>query len=140
MNCIFSLFHMPKIIFTISGNNKTFGLKEDCKRTKKLSLIIIFLSFSFSVFFSYAIVLNTVVPISLYVSVEVIRLFLSFLINWDNEMYDAESGTRAKARNTTLNEELGQIEYIFSDKTGTLTRVSLRVLLRLEFITLYDGI
>ena len=76
------------------------------------------------VFFSYAIVLNTVVPISLYVSVEVIRLFLSFLINWDNEMYDAESGTRAKARNTTLNEELGQIEYIFSDKTGTLTRVS----------------
>merc|ERR1712223_946931 len=37
-------------------------------------------------------------------------------------MYDTESGTRAKARNTTLNEELGQIEYIFSDKTGTLTR------------------
>ena len=70
------------------------------------------------------------VPISLYVSVEVIRLFLSFLINWDNEMYDAESGTRAKARNTTLNEELGQIEYIFSDKTGTLTRVSRRVLLQ----------
>ena len=68
------------------------------------------------------------VPISLYVSVEVIRLFLSFLINWDNEMYDAESGTRAKARNTTLNEELGQIEYIFSDKTGTLTRVSHLVL------------
>ena len=43
-------------------------------------------------------------------------------------MYDAESGTRAKARNTTLNEELGQIEYIFSDKTGTLTRVSHLVL------------
>merc|ERR1719423_573509 len=38
------------------------------------------------VFFSYAIVLNTVVPISLYVSVEVIRLFQSFLINWDTSM------------------------------------------------------
>ena len=37
------------------------------------------------VFFSYAIVLNTVVPISLYVSVEVIRLFLSKLIDWDKE-------------------------------------------------------
>ena len=56
-------------------------------------------------------------------SVEVIRLALSFLINWDINMYDKDSDTPAKARTTTLNEELGQIEYIFSDKTGTLTQV-----------------
>lgn len=74
------------------------------------------------VFFSYAIVLNTVVPISLYVSVEVIRFVQSFLINWDEKMYFEKSGTHAKARTTTLNEELGQVEYIFSDKTGTLTQ------------------
>nr|XP_023017891.1 probable phospholipid-transporting ATPase IM [Leptinotarsa decemlineata] len=74
------------------------------------------------VFFSYAIVLNTVVPISLYVSVEVIRFVQSFLINWDDQMYYEKTGTHAKARTTTLNEELGQIEYIFSDKTGTLTQ------------------
>ncbi|XP_068248598.1 probable phospholipid-transporting ATPase IM isoform X2 [Palaemon carinicauda] len=74
------------------------------------------------VFFSYAIVLNTVVPISLYVSVEVIRLCQSFLINWDDAMYHHATKTHAKARTTTLNEELGQIEYIFSDKTGTLTQ------------------
>ncbi|KAG5892815.1 hypothetical protein JTB14_033381 [Gonioctena quinquepunctata] len=74
------------------------------------------------VFFSYAIVLNTVVPISLYVSVEVIRFVQSFLINWDEQMYYDKTGTNAKARTTTLNEELGQIEYVFSDKTGTLTQ------------------
>ncbi|XP_065094406.1 phospholipid-transporting ATPase ID isoform X2 [Ochlerotatus camptorhynchus] len=74
------------------------------------------------VFFSYAIVLNTVVPISLYVSVEVIRFAQSFLINWDEKMYYDQTKTHAKARTTTLNEELGQIQYIFSDKTGTLTQ------------------
>jgi len=77
---------------------------------------------SMLVFFSYAIALNTVVPISLYVSVEIIRLFLSKLIDWDVEMYYGPTDTSAHARTTTLNEELGQIQYIFSDKTGTLTQ------------------
>ncbi|XP_067087900.1 phospholipid-transporting ATPase IC-like [Osmerus mordax] len=73
-------------------------------------------------FWGYIIVLNTMVPISLYVSVEVIRLGQSKFINWDLQMYYAEKDTPAKARTTTLNEQLGQIEYIFSDKTGTLTQ------------------
>ncbi|XP_048187660.1 probable phospholipid-transporting ATPase IM [Perognathus longimembris pacificus] len=74
----------------------------------------------FLTFWSYIIILNTVVPISLYVSVEVIRLGHSYFINWDRKMYYL--GTPAEARTTTLNEELGQIEYVFSDKTGTLTQ------------------
>jgi phospholipid-translocating ATPase len=71
---------------------------------------------------SNIIILNTLVPISLYVSVEVIRLCQSFLINWDLAMYYGEEDIPAIARTTTLNEELGQIDYVFSDKTGTLTQ------------------
>uniref|UniRef100_G3U7G2 Phospholipid-transporting ATPase n=1 Tax=Loxodonta africana TaxID=9785 RepID=G3U7G2_LOXAF len=73
-------------------------------------------------FWGYIIILNTLVPISLYVSVEVIRLGQSHFINWDLQMYYAEKDTPAKARTTTLNEQLGQIHYVFSDKTGTLTQ------------------
>ncbi|XP_061590380.1 phospholipid-transporting ATPase ID-like isoform X1 [Cololabis saira] len=77
---------------------------------------------SFLSFWSYVIVLNAVVPISLYVSVEIIRLGNSFFIDWDRKMYYPKNDTPAQARTTTLNEELGQIKYIFSDKTGTLTQ------------------
>uniref|UniRef100_A0A8C5U223 Phospholipid-transporting ATPase n=1 Tax=Malurus cyaneus samueli TaxID=2593467 RepID=A0A8C5U223_9PASS len=76
----------------------------------------------FLMFWSYVIILNTVVPISLYVSVEIIRLGNSFYIDWDRKMYYPLNDTPAQARTTTLNEELGQIRYIFSDKTGTLTQ------------------
>uniref|UniRef100_W5LA57 Phospholipid-transporting ATPase n=1 Tax=Astyanax mexicanus TaxID=7994 RepID=W5LA57_ASTMX len=81
-----------------------------------------FLFSAFLSFWSYVIILNTVVPISLYVSVEVIRLCHSYFINWDRRMFCNRSNTAAEARSTTLNEELGQVEYIFSDKTGTLTQ------------------
>eukprot|EP00049_Salpingoeca_infusionum_P001356 m.47587 g.47587 ORF g.47587 m.47587 type:complete len:1130 (-) comp10986_c0_seq5:1786-5175(-) len=77
-------------------------------------------------FFSYLIVLSNLVPISLYVSVELIRLVQSKLIGWDNKMSfkpgPGIDNVPAQARTTTLNEELGQIDYIFSDKTGTLTQ------------------
>ncbi|KAG7523476.1 putative phospholipid-transporting ATPase IM [Solea senegalensis] len=76
----------------------------------------------FLTFWSYIIILNTVVPISLYVSVEVLRLGHSYFINWDQRMFCRQADTAAQARTTTLNEELGQVEFIFSDKTGTLTQ------------------
>ncbi|KAJ9187571.1 hypothetical protein P3X46_003012 [Hevea brasiliensis] len=66
---------------------------------------------------------STIIPISLYVSIEMIKFIqCTQFINKDLHMYHAETNTAALARTSNLNEELGQVEYIFSDKTGTLTR------------------
>ncbi|KAF6157302.1 hypothetical protein GIB67_004240 [Kingdonia uniflora] len=66
---------------------------------------------------------STIIPISLYVSIEMIKFIqCAQYINKDIHMYHIESNTPALARTSNLNEELGQVEYIFSDKTGTLTR------------------
>ncbi|CAF4471278.1 unnamed protein product [Rotaria sp. Silwood2] len=78
------------------------------------------LEISLLVFLSYIIILNIVVSISLYVSFEFICLLQSKWIDWDIKIYYELNNVQAQACTTTLNEELGQIENIFSDKTGTL--------------------
>ena len=52
---------------------------------------------------------------------ELSKLCQAAFMAWDIEMYDPEQEVFAKAQASNLNEELGQVEYIFSDKTGTLT-------------------
>ncbi|XP_017978203.1 PREDICTED: probable phospholipid-transporting ATPase 4 [Theobroma cacao] len=61
------------------------------------------------------------IPISLYVSIEVVKVLQAMLINKDIEMYDEATLKSVQARTSNLNEELGQVEMILSDKTGTLT-------------------
>ncbi|CAM8884390.1 unnamed protein product [Rhodiola kirilowii] len=77
----------------------------------------------FMIFFTLITLYSTIIPISLYVSIEMIKFIQSNqFINNDIHMYHSETNTPASARTSNLNEELGQVEYIFSDKTGTLTR------------------
>jgi phospholipid-transporting ATPase len=76
----------------------------------------------FFAFLTFVILFNTIVPISLYVSLELAKVGQAFFLNNDLNMYYAKNDTPALARTSNLNEELGQVEYIFSDKTGTLTR------------------
>ncbi|KAH7820133.1 putative P-type ATPase [Monocercomonoides exilis] len=73
-------------------------------------------------FFSHVILFNTLIPISLYVTLEVVKLGQVLFINQDLQMFDPKSDTRANARTSNLNESLGMVEYVFSDKTGTLTQ------------------
>uniref|UniRef100_A0A672G7T3 Phospholipid-transporting ATPase n=1 Tax=Salarias fasciatus TaxID=181472 RepID=A0A672G7T3_SALFA len=70
---------------------------------------------------TFIILYNNLIPISLLVTLEVVKFTQALFINWDVEMYYSETDTPAMARTSNLNEELGQVKYLFSDKTGTLT-------------------
>lgn len=71
---------------------------------------------------TYWILFSNLVPISLFVTIDIIKYWQGYLISSDLEMYEARLDQPAVCRTSSLVEELGQIKYIFSDKTGTLTR------------------
>jgi len=71
---------------------------------------------------TWCVLLNNLVPISLLMTLELVKYFQGFFISWDIDIYDKRQKVTTKVQTSTLNEELGQIKYIFSDKTGTLTK------------------
>ncbi|KAJ1388208.1 P-type ATPase [Sesbania bispinosa] len=76
---------------------------------------------TFFSFLSSIIVFQIMIPISLYITMELVRLGQSYFMIEDGDMYDANTGSRFQCRSLNINEDLGQIRYVFSDKTGTLT-------------------
>ncbi len=72
-------------------------------------------------FFTYFLLLNTMIPISLIVSLEIVKIIQGAFIYWDVEMYSKIRKKFTKPATISLNEELGSVNFIFSDKTGTLT-------------------
>uniref|UniRef100_A0A4W2DV35 Phospholipid-transporting ATPase n=1 Tax=Bos indicus x Bos taurus TaxID=30522 RepID=A0A4W2DV35_BOBOX len=77
---------------------------------------------AFFIFWGFLILLSVLVPMAMFIMAEFIYLGNSVFINWDEHMYYEPQDLPAKARSTSLNDLLGQVEYIFSDKTGTLTQ------------------
>ncbi|KAI6676689.1 hypothetical protein NL676_037485 [Syzygium grande] len=75
----------------------------------------------FFTFLMAVIVFQIMIPISLYISMELVRVGQSYFMIRDANMYDEATNTRFQCRALNINEDLGQIKYVFSDKTGTLT-------------------
>lgn len=73
-------------------------------------------------FFTYFLLMNTLLPISLQVTLEVVKTVQAFYINNDVLMFSWDRLKLAKCQVASIVEDLGQVNYIFSDKTGTLTR------------------
>lgn len=106
---------------------------------------------AFTDFLAFMVLFNYIIPVSMYVTVEMQKFLGSYFIMWDDELFDEELGERAVVNTSDLNEELGQVragnaprslqivglnivnlcavrilcflqvEYVFTDKTGTLT-------------------
>lgn len=72
-------------------------------------------------YFSFFLLLNSLIPISMIVSLELVKFLQTFFVQWDLKMYCKEQNKPANVQSMSIIEELGAIDYIFCDKTGTLT-------------------
>ncbi|KAA8541660.1 hypothetical protein F0562_022812 [Nyssa sinensis] len=104
-----SKFQVPDWWYLKPQNPSTFFNPEQAALTGFFHLVTALILYGY------------LIPISLYVSIEVVKVLQAMFINQDIHMYDEETGTPADARTSNLNEELGQVDTILSDKTGTLT-------------------
>ncbi|XP_040274842.1 phospholipid-transporting ATPase VD [Bufo bufo] len=75
----------------------------------------------FYMFWTMIIILQVLIPISLYVSIELVKLGQIFFIQNDKDFYCEKSDSLIECKALNICEDLGQVQYIFSDKTGTLT-------------------
>ena len=81
---------------------------------------------SFIIFFTYFLLLNTMIPISLIVSTEIIKMIQGIFIGWDILLYSKWRHCFCSIKSVSIIEELGNVNFIFSDKTGTLTKNQLQ--------------
>ncbi|XP_046811549.1 phospholipid-transporting ATPase VD [Lucilia cuprina] len=73
------------------------------------------------IFWTYIIILQVMIPLSLYVTIELCKILQVFHIHNNVDLFDRDTNKQTECRAMNITEELGQIQHIFSDKTGTLT-------------------
>ncbi|KAG9492249.1 hypothetical protein GDO78_000654 [Eleutherodactylus coqui] len=98
-----------------SRDEPWYNQKTDSERQRNLFIR------AFTDFLAFMVLFNYIIPVSMYVTVEMQKFLGSYFLTWDEEMFDETTGEGPLVNTSDLNEELGQVEYIFTDKTGTLT-------------------
>lgn len=76
---------------------------------------------AFFTFWTYIIILQVMIPLSLYVTIELCKILQVYHIHNNSDLFDSQTNKRTECRAMNITEELGQVQHIFSDKTGTLT-------------------
>ena len=115
LSAILTIFY---IIFYHAGFNKYKNYLYPDHDESKENFFISFIIMTFT----WVIICTNFVPISLLVTMESIKLVQSIFMEFDIDMYNKYDMSGCKVQSSTLNEELGQIKYVFTDKTGTLTK------------------
>jgi phospholipid-transporting ATPase len=116
------IFTTQCILSIISAIFRGFYYTKNLKNDNLMSYQI----YSYTVesvlsFFTYLLILNTMIPISLIVTLEVVKMVQTLFLSWDVEGYSKIRKRYIHPNVSILNEELGFVDYIFTDKTGTLT-------------------
>lgn len=116
---LYTVFLFQLILCMVLAGLSVNWQQQDLNKNTYLSSSSSNLGFTYFIqVLTYLVAYSHLIPISLYVALELVKLGLSFYINQDVEMYHEKP---ANCRASDLVEELGQVEFIFSDKTGTLT-------------------
>lgn len=122
---VFLNFGLLFIICFVSGitNGIVFGDTNTSMKTFEFGLIAGTAAAGGVVTFIASLILyQSLVPISLYISIEIVKTIQAFFIYSDVQMYYAPIDYPCTPKSWNISDDLGQIEYIFSDKTGTLTQ------------------
>ncbi|XP_058107668.1 phospholipid-transporting ATPase 1 [Magnolia sinica] len=108
--------HLDELNFTLFYRKKDYsGDEEENYKYYGIGMEVFF------AFLMSVIVFQIMIPISLYISMELVRLGQAYFMIRDAHLYDEASNLRFQCRALNINEDLGQVKYVFSDKTGTLT-------------------
>ncbi|KAG7467187.1 hypothetical protein MATL_G00150630 [Megalops atlanticus] len=113
--CLFSAIGHGLWMFQYGDQRPVFDVlsPEGTDLSPALSAIYLFLTM--------IIVFQVLIPISLFVSIEIVKICQVYFIHQDTDLYDEETDSHLQCRALNITEDLGQMQYIFSDKTGTLT-------------------
>lgn len=120
-NMIMWLFALLCLLCIIATTTQIIWLHANKTDSLYLQWYPAYVSQWFVGFGYYFLLMYQMIPVSLYVTISTVMFIQAIFMTWDLDMYYEELDVRMIVRSMGLNEELGQISYVFSDKTGTLT-------------------